>query len=77
MRCRTARSGTRPIRVFLAGGVPEVMLHLRERGLLDLNCSDGDRRDRSARTSTGGRRATAGSGSAICSPRRTAWTRTT
>jgi putative YjhG/YagF family dehydratase len=25
------------IRVFLAGGVPEVMLHLRERGLLDLD----------------------------------------
>jgi xylonate dehydratase len=26
------------IRVFLAGGVPEVMLHLRTAGLLDLNC---------------------------------------
>ena len=26
------------IRVFLAGGVPEVMLHLRDSGLLDLNC---------------------------------------
>jgi putative YjhG/YagF family dehydratase len=26
------------IRVFLAGGVPEVMLHLRELNLLDLNC---------------------------------------
>src|SRR4051794_14556566 len=26
------------IRVFLAGGVPEVMLHLRGAGLLDLNC---------------------------------------
>jgi xylonate dehydratase len=26
------------IRVFLAGGVPEVMLHLRAAGLLDLNC---------------------------------------
>jgi len=26
------------IRVFLAGGVPEVMLHLRSLGLLDLNC---------------------------------------
>jgi putative YjhG/YagF family dehydratase len=25
------------VQVFLAGGVPEVMLHLRERGLLDLN----------------------------------------
>jgi len=26
------------VRVFLAGGVPEVMLHLRELGLLDLDC---------------------------------------
>ena len=26
------------VRVFLAGGVPEVMLHLRRRGLLDLDC---------------------------------------
>jgi putative YjhG/YagF family dehydratase len=26
------------IQVFLAGGVPEVMLHLREQNLLDLNC---------------------------------------
>ncbi len=25
------------VRVFLAGGVPEIMLHLRERGLLDMN----------------------------------------
>ena len=24
------------VRVFLAGGVPEIMLHLRELGLLDL-----------------------------------------
>src|SRR5687768_8464367 len=26
------------VRVFLAGGVPEVMLHLRDLGLLDLSC---------------------------------------
>src|SRR5438477_5396912 len=26
------------VRVFLAGGVPEVMLHLRDLGLLDLGC---------------------------------------
>jgi putative YjhG/YagF family dehydratase len=26
------------VRVFLAGGVPEVMLHLRREGLLDLDC---------------------------------------
>ena len=31
-------SGHPTIRVFLAGGVPEVMLHLREMGLLDLTC---------------------------------------
>ena len=26
------------VRVFLAGGVPEVMLHLRRLGLLDIDC---------------------------------------
>ena len=31
-------SGHPTIRVFLAGGVPEVMLHLRDMGLLDLTC---------------------------------------
>src|SRR6185436_3706042 len=30
--------GHATVRVFLAGGVPEVMLHLRRRGLLDLDC---------------------------------------
>ena len=35
MPCRTARIPT--VRVFLAGGVPEVMLHLRRLGLLDLS----------------------------------------
>ena len=35
------------VRVFLAGGVPEVMLHLRELGLLDLRRADGRRRARS------------------------------
>ena len=30
--------GHATVRVFLAGGVPEVMLHLRHRGLLDLDC---------------------------------------
>lgn len=28
----------RTVQVFLAGGVPEIMLHLREAGLLDLSC---------------------------------------
>ena len=33
------RPGGHPtVRVFLAGGVPEVMLHLRRLGLLDLDC---------------------------------------
>ncbi len=32
-RCRTGRSGIRRCSVFLAGGVPEVMLHLRSAGL--------------------------------------------
>ena len=32
---RTARFDHPTVRVFLAGGVPEVMLHLRRLGLLD------------------------------------------
>ena len=65
------------VRAFLAGGVPEVMLHLRELGLLDL----------SALTVTGeplervldvvGDRASAGSGSASGCSSRTASTPTT
>ena len=35
--CRTAPSHHPTVRVFLAGGVPEVMLHLRQLGLLQLN----------------------------------------
>ena len=34
--CPTARPGYATVQVFLAGGVPEVMLHLRELGLLRL-----------------------------------------
>ena len=33
------------VQVFLAGGVPEVMLHLRAAGLLDTSVQDGERRD--------------------------------
>ena len=36
MRCRTARHHP-TVQVFLAGGVPEVMLHLRALGLLELD----------------------------------------
>ena len=35
MRCPTARGNFATVQVFLAGGVPEVMLHLRAAGLLD------------------------------------------
>ena len=35
MCCPTARTDHPTVRVFLAGGVPEVMLHLRALGLLD------------------------------------------
>ena len=43
------------VRVFLAGGVPEVMLHLRALGLLDLDVLTVAGRARWARCSTGGR----------------------
>ena len=35
MRCPTGRAGFATVQVFLAGGVPEAMLHLRQAGLLD------------------------------------------
>ena len=50
------------VRVFLAGGVPEVMLHLRRLGLLDSNAPDRHRRDRWARCSSGGRTPSAAPG---------------
>ena len=42
------------VQVFLAGGVPEVMLHLRALGLLDTGRADRRPARRSARCSTGG-----------------------
>ncbi len=42
----------------MAGGVPEVMLHLRRMGLLERRRADGDGREAGRRCSTGGRRAT-------------------
>ncbi len=42
------------VRVFLAGGVPEVMLHLRQLGLLDLECADRHRPARWATCCIGG-----------------------
>ena len=52
------------VRVFLAGGVPEVMLHLRELGPARRIGPDRDRRAAGASRSTGGKRASAGSGCA-------------
>jgi hypothetical protein len=45
--------------VFMAGGVPEVMLHLRRMGLLNGRCSPPPA-PRSTRRSTGGSRASGG-----------------
>ena len=44
MRCRMGREDFATVQVFLAGGVPEVMLHLRAAGLLDAKRDDGERR---------------------------------
>ena len=43
--CPTAPIDHPTVRVFLAGGVPEVMLHLRALGLLDDSRADRHRRD--------------------------------
>ena len=52
------------VRVFLAGGVPEVMLHLRDLGLLDLDVLDRQRLHGWATCSTGGKRRRAARGCA-------------
>ena len=44
------------VQVFLAGGVPEVMLHLRRAGLLDTDALTVERASRSASSSTRGNR---------------------
>ena len=54
------------IQVFLAGGVPEVMLHLRRAGLLDTTRADRERASRSASSSTRGRRRSGARGCASC-----------
>ena len=65
------------VRVFLAGGVPEVMLHLRRLGLLDSSCLTADRRDaRRGPRLVGGLRAPARACASACR-RRTASIRTT
>ncbi len=50
------------VRVFLAGGVPEVLLHLRRMGLLAPRTSSPPPARRSTRSSTGGSRASGGGG---------------
>ena len=52
------------VRVFLAGGVPEVMLHLRELGLAGLERADGERTARWAKCWRGGRTRRGASGCA-------------
>ena len=63
------------VRVFLAGGVPEVMLHARELGLIEEQALTASGEPLGAVLdwwATSERRA----GCAICSTRRTAWIRT-
>ena len=64
------------VRVFLAGGVPEVMLHLRRTGPAAPGRADGGRRAPSARPWTGGSTPSAGSGCAHACWSRTASIRT-
>ena len=71
-RCPTARVDHPTVRVFLAGGVPEVMLHLRRLGLLDARRADRDGRARSGACSTGGRARSGGARCASACARRTA-----
>ena len=65
------------VRVFLAGGVPEVMLHLRELGLLELDRADGDRQDAGRDARLVGDIRAAHSGCASCCSSATASIRTT
>ena len=54
-RCPTGPTNHPTVRVFLAGGVPEVMLHLRRLGLLRRRGADGHRPDVGRACSTSGR----------------------
>ena len=64
------------IQVFLAGGVPEVMLHLRRAGLLELGALTAAGIT-SGESSMSGKRRSAGRACASCYASATAWTRTT
>ena len=70
--CPTGRIYHPTVRAFLAGGVPEVMLHLRALGLLDEIGPHRDRRAAGARARLVGSRASGASGSASGSSSRTA-----
>ena len=65
------------VQVFLAGGVPEVMLHLRRAGLLDTRVLTVERRARSTSSSTRGSRPSGARGCARCCASATASIRTT
>ncbi len=54
------------VRVFLAGGVPEVMLHLRDMGPAATGCPDGERLHAGAKCCSGGSIASAGERSDNC-----------
>ena len=66
MRLPNGPVGHPTVRVFLAGGVPEVMLHLRELGLLESRRPDRQPARRWARCSTGGNSRSAASACATC-----------
>ena len=73
-RCAAERSGRHhpTVRVFLAGGVPEVMLHLRALGLLDLDVLTVTRPDARRESRLVGDDASGARASATCCASRTA-----
>ena len=64
------------VQVFLAGGVPEVMLHLRRAGLLETDALTVSRRDAGRDAGLVGAIGTARAIAAACCGSATAWTRT-
>ena len=74
---RTVREMHPTVQVFLAGGVPEVMLHLRRAGLLETDALDRERRDAGRATRLVGAIGTSRDASAACCGSATASIRTT
>ena len=64
------------VRVFLAGGVPEVMLHLQPIGFAQHGCPHSFREKHWAKISIGGKPPNAANVSGNCCAKKTAWTRT-